>query len=89
MNEIRDERLRTDALSLRESASARESAGARNRAGVTAVLDWQCAVWCMALQTQAETLRQWTTLQKAIFDVQADAWDRLTCRFGGGIPLDG
>ena len=89
MNEIRSERPHTGALSLRGSAPVGESGVARDRASLSAVLDWHCAFWCLALQTQAETLRLWTTLQKAVCDVQEDAWDRWACRFGGGVPLDG
>lgn len=88
MNETGNGGLHTDSLSLRSAASALDRA-ATPHGGLFAVLDWHCAFWSLVLQTQAETLRQWTTLQKATLEVQQDAWERLACRFGGGVPLDG
>lgn len=88
MNETGTGALRTDSLSLRSGTSELDHADTP-RGGLFAVLDWHCAFWFLVLQTQAETIHHWTTLQKATLEVQQDTWDRLVCRFGGGVHLDG
>ena len=88
MNETAIGASRTDSLSLRGGLSVGDDP-ATPRGGLSAVQDWHCAFWFLVLQTQAETLRQWTALQKATLEVQQDTWERIVCRFGGGVPLDG
>jgi len=54
-----------------------------------AALDWQRALldtWAITQRSQCESLGM---LQKAIAEFNQDLLDRWTCRFGGGVPLDG
>ncbi len=56
---------------------------------LSAVLDWQSAAWELTMSMQRNQFQAWTDWQKSIAAVQQDLWDRWTCRFGGGVPLDG
>ncbi|MGJ7519070.1 hypothetical protein ACSFA0_01080 [Variovorax sp. LT1P1] len=89
MNEDRSDAGHSNLNSFKSEASHQASDRAQIYGGLPAVLDWQCAFWSLVLQTQGDVLKQWMDWQNTASLAQQDAWDRWTCRFGGGVPLDG
>ena len=89
MNENRSDAGRSHLSSFRGEAPREASGRLQIYGGLPAALDWQCAYWSLVLQTQDDILKQWMGWQKTASLAQQDAWDRWTCRFGGGVPLDG
>jgi len=52
-------------------------------------LDWQAALVHNMMDLQDTQWRWIAAWQRLLSDANQDLWDRWTCRFGGGVPLDG
>jgi hypothetical protein len=52
-------------------------------------LDWQ-SIWIHhMLKAQDDHWRLIAAWQRVVSEINQDLWDRWSCRFGGGVPLDG
>ncbi|MBU1361643.1 MAG: hypothetical protein KKC79_21070 [Gammaproteobacteria bacterium] len=56
---------------------------------LSAFIDWQGTAIEAALRLQHDQLQMISAWQRMAAEFNQDAWDRWTCRFGGGVPLDG
>jgi len=53
------------------------------------LLDWQAACSASVLQAQQYQWGMLAACQQSAKAVQQELWDEWTCRFGGGVPLEG
>lgn len=59
------------------------------QAGMQAMMDWTNAMTRMYLESQRVPMQAFLAWQQSMAATQQELWDEWTCRFAGGVPIDG